>query len=145
MPMAAATASMASVTRTKERQRGEAAGRGGGPEVTPGGAGRWGGEGPAGVRVGRGEVGAGDGVERLEPEAGRERLGGCCGHGGYSSNGRRVEKAAAGGVTAVSAVPSYETDSREAMFFSPRVNPLIALATVIGLMFAHALGAEGGV
>jgi len=39
-------------------------------------------------------------------------------------------------------VPSYETDSREAMLFLPRVNPLIGLAMVLGLVFATDLGAE---
>jgi hypothetical protein len=46
---------------------------------------------PAGDRVDVGEVVAGDGVERLEPEAGRERPGGCSGHGGYCSKARLLE------------------------------------------------------
>ena len=54
-------------------------------------------------------------------------------------------KAVTGGVTGVLDVPSYETDSREAMFFLPRVNPLAGLAMVLGLIFATDLGMEWAV
>ena len=42
-------------------------------------------------------------------------------------------------------MPSYETDSKKAMFFLPRVNPLVGLAMVLGLIFATDVGAEWAV